>query len=176
MIPAKRNETPNLESLFLQAERYEEAGDFKSAFKCLLASAQAGDTSSQLNLGNFYADGKGIKKNLAEAARWYKKAYKNGDRTGALNLAIDRRNEGRTRSAVIWFKKAVAMNDGDAFIALAKIYRTRKGGQRTAIDLLRQVLLMNRTDISDDGKEEAASLLKEITIKIVPLSLSGASR
>jgi len=63
---------------------------------------------------------------------------------------------------VIWFKKAIAMNNGDAHIALAKIYNARKGGQRAATDLLRRALRMSRDDISDAGKEEAESLLNQI--------------
>jgi TPR repeat protein len=162
MTSAKHEKAPTAERLFLEAYRYEEARDFKSAFKCLLASAQLGDSGSQINLGNFYAEGKGVRRNLDEAARWYRKAYKGGERTGALNLAIDLKKAGKTRSAVIWFRKAVAMNDGSACIALAKLYMARKGEQKTVADLLRPVLSMSRADISDDEKEEAQSLLEEI--------------
>src|ERR1700733_1965814 len=154
--------TPETKSLFGQAERYEEKHDFGKAFKCLLAAARLGDTGSQLNLGNFYAWGRGVPKNLEKAAYWYKKAYKNGDSVGALNLAIDKRNQGKVRSSVIWFKKAVAMNDGDACIPLAKIYIDRKGGQTAAADLLRRALRMSRENISDSAKEEAEALLSKI--------------
>jgi TPR repeat protein len=162
MTSVKRDKTPDPEGLFLEAEQSEEKGDFRHAFKCLLAAAQLGDTGSQLNLGNFYASGKGVRRNLEKAAHWYKKAYKNGYSTGALNLAIDRRNEGRVRSAVIWFKKAIAMNDGEACIGLAKIYNARKGGQKAATSLLRRALLLSRDYISEASKEEAESLLKQI--------------
>jgi len=162
MRSAKRGKTPDAESLFLEAEQYEERGDFRNAYKCLLAAAQLGHHMSQLNLGNFYASGTGIRKSLEKAAYWYKKAYRNGNNDGALNLAIDRRNQGNVRSAMIWFKKAIAMNCGEACIALAKIYKARRGGQKAAADLLRRALLMSRDHISDDAKEEAESLLKEI--------------
>lgn len=57
------------------------------------------------------------------------------------------------------------MNDGDACIALAKLYKDRRDKREAAIDLLKLVLPMNRADISDDGKEEAKSLLKEMGMK-----------
>ncbi|HKO05685.1 MAG TPA: hypothetical protein VJW51_13095 [Candidatus Acidoferrales bacterium] len=161
MTSLKGGKTPDAESLFLEAEQSEERGDFRNAFKCLLAAARLGDRGSQLNLGNFYAAGTGVRRNLDKAAYWYKKAYKNGERCGALNLAIDRRNQGNVRSAVVWFKKAIMMNDGDACIALAKIYNARKGGQKAAADLLRRALRMSRDDISEAAKEEAGLLLKE---------------
>jgi TPR repeat protein len=150
------------EKLFTEADRYEERGDFRRAFQCFLTAARLGHTGCQVNLGNYYAAGKGTEKNMAAAAYWYKKAYKNGDRTGALNLGIDRKNEGRTRSAVIWLKKGVAMNDGDACIALAKLYKDQRGKREAAIDLLKRVLPMGCADISEEGKEEAEYLLKEI--------------
>ncbi len=163
MGPAKREKTPDPAKLFLEAERYEETGDFSSAFKCLLAAAQLGDSGSQLNLGNFYASGKGVRKSLEKAAYWYKRAYRSGDRSAASNLAIDRRNEGNIRSAVIWFKKAIALKDGDACIPLARIYKGRKGGQKIAVALLKRALRMSRSDFSESGREEAESLLKELT-------------
>jgi TPR repeat protein len=175
MNTGKSDNALDPEKLFVEAEQHEEKGDFKRAFQSFLAAARLGHTGCQVNLGNFYGSGKGTRKDMAAAAYWYQKAYRNGDRSGALNLAIDRRNEGRTRSAVIWFKKAIAMNDGDACIALAKIYKDRKGGQEAAVSLLKQVLPMNRADISEDGKEEAKSLLKEIAVKDVETALTGVS-
>jgi TPR repeat protein len=164
------------EKLFNEAYRHEEDGDLKRAFQCLLAGARLGDSGCQINLGNFYAGGTGTKKDMAAAASWYIKAYRNGERTGALNLGIDRRNAGRTRSAVIWFRKAIAMNDGDAYIQLAKIYMQQKGGRSAAISLLKQVLPMNRADISKDGKEEAKMLLGKISKQDVTAARPGAKR
>jgi TPR repeat protein len=161
MTLVRRTKTPDPEKLFLEAERREASGDFRNAFKSLLAGARLGHSGCQVNLGNFYASGKGTRKSLQKAAHWYKQAYKNGDRCAASNLAIDRRNAGNIRSAVIWFKKAIALNDGDACIPLAKIYKARKGGQKAAVALLRQALQMNRNCISESGREEAELLLGE---------------
>jgi TPR repeat protein len=162
MRPAMSDEMPNPETLFSQAYRHEEKRDFKSAFKCLSIAARLGHTGSQINLGNFYSWGKGVRKNAKDAAYWYKLAYKNGDSTGAFNLAIDKRNEGNTRAAVTWFKKALEMKYGEAAIELAKIYMTRRDGKDTAIDLLRRTRSMKREEISDDAKNEAASLLSKL--------------
>ncbi len=145
--------------LFREAEKHEEAGNLKIAFERLLAGARLNDSSCQVNLGNFYANGRGVRRNLKKAAYWYKKAYRNGSSCGALNLAIDRRNEGNGRSAVIWFKKAIAMNNGDACIELAKTYKNRKGGEKAAAGLLRRAL---RLEICEASEEEAESLLKEL--------------
>jgi TPR repeat protein len=160
MKSAKHDNTTEAENLFVKAEQYEEKGSFKSAFNCLLAASQLGHVSSQVNLGNFYASGIGVRKNLDKAASCYKKAYKSGDNCGALNLAIDKKMQGDMRSGVIWFKKAIALNCGDACIELAKIYKTRKGGQKPAANLLKRALRLSRDDISDASREEAESLLE----------------
>ncbi len=162
MTLAKRNKTADPKRLLLEAERYEETGDFKSAFKSLLAGALSGDSGCQANLGNFYASGKGTRRSLEKAAFWYKRAYRNGAGYAASNLAIDRRNAGNMRSAVFWFKKAIAQKDGDACILLAKIYKARKGGRKLAVPLLRRALRMNRNYIAESGREEAEFLLKEL--------------
>jgi uncharacterized protein len=162
MTPRKQKATSDPESLFLEAEHHEEKGEFKKAFHCLLAAAELGDSGSQLNLGNFYARGKGTRRNYEQAARWYKEAYKNGIGCGAHNLAIDLRNQGKFRSAEVWFKKAIAMKEGSAYLALAEMYLDRRNGKKAAVELLKRALLLTRSDISEDDKEKAESLLKDL--------------
>ncbi|WP_263355763.1 tetratricopeptide repeat protein [Acidicapsa ligni] len=162
MKSVKLKEELDPEKLFAVAEEHEERGEFKRAFNCLLKAARIGHAGSQLNLGNFYSDGKGIGRNTEEAARWYKEAYKNGDRSGALNLAIDLRRQGKVRSAVAWFKKAIAMRAGSAYLELAKMYKSGRSGQKVAVGPLRQALMLSPSDLSDDEREEAQSLLYEI--------------
>jgi uncharacterized protein len=154
---------PDPESTFLEAERYEEQGKFKKAFDCLLRAARLGHDGCQLNVGNFYSSGKGVRKNPEQAAYWYRQAYKNGNSTGAFNLAIDRRNDGNIRSAFVWFKKAWAMNDGEAAIELAKLYVTKRDGTKKAIELLKKASVLKRAEISDEAKHEAKILLLELT-------------
>ncbi len=152
----------NADSLFLKAEQCEKGGDLRAAFSSLLTAARLGHAMSQVSLGNFYADGKGVRRNRRSAAHWYRKAYENGYRDGALNLAIDRRNEGNLRSAVTWFKNALALNSGDACMELAKIYKSRRGGKKKAIGYLKRALRMSSDDITEDAKAQAKSLLKEL--------------
>jgi uncharacterized protein len=162
MTPRKQESTPDPKSLFVEAEHFEETGDFKRAFDCLLTAAALKHSASQLNLGNFYASGKGIKRNFEKAAHWYKEAYKNGERSGAHNLAIDLRDQGKTRSAESWFKKAIAMKDGAAYLALAKMYLGRRNGKKVAARLLKDALQLSRSDMSEADTEEEKSLLKQL--------------
>jgi hypothetical protein len=150
------------EELFRDAELLEERGDFRGAFKSLLIAAQKGEILSQLNLGNYYAAGRGVPKDLREAARWYKRAYRNGRSAGAVNLSADLEKQGNIRGAIVWLKRAVAMNDGDACIRLAKIYLEKRNGTETASQLLKQAVSLSPGYISDDGRDEAKKLLNKI--------------
>jgi TPR repeat protein len=150
------------EALFMNAERLEEQGEFRQAFECLLSAAKGGHVSSQINVGNYYANGTGVKKDERKAAFWYRRAYRSGDSTGAFNLAIDLRNQGRIRAAVIWFKKAIELEDGEAHTELAKIYINRPHGKKAAIELLEKAISFRLGCMSESGKEEAQELLNRL--------------
>jgi TPR repeat protein len=153
------------DDLFNKADQFEEKGQLRRAFACLLRASQLGDSSSQVNLGNFYALGTGTRKDLEKAAYWYKRAYRSGDSTGAFNLAIDKRNAGNKRSAIIWFKKALDMRYGEAAAELAKIYMQRPGGKKLAIAVLKKTRGMNCSEISEAGREEVAELLSKLSAR-----------
>jgi len=127
-----------------------------------MAAARLGNVMSQLSLGNFYSRGRGVKKNVEEAARWYMKVYRNGLSAGAVNLSVDLQNRGNMRGAIAWLKRAAAMNDGDACVQLARIYLKRRGGTKTAANLLRKAASFGSSGTSDDAREQAEVLLKSI--------------
>lgn len=149
-------------ALFRQAELCEEDGSFRQAFRYLLKGAQLNHVMSQVNVGNYYSSGKGVTRDLNKAAYWYKRAYQNGDSDGALNLAIDQRNQGRLRSAVLWFKRAAAMKNGDAFIELAKLYGSSRKNKPVAMNLLLAALRLDSSHISDEARESAERLVKSL--------------
>jgi uncharacterized protein len=148
------------EELFRDAELKEERGDFRGAFRSYLVSASLGDVGSQVNVGNYYSAGRGVRKNLPEAAKWYRLAYRNGVSDGALNLSVDFERQGNTRNAISWLKRAIAMKNGDAYLRLAKIYLKRQNGTKTAIDLLKNAMMLGPSNISDEAREQVRSLLK----------------
>lgn len=54
------------------------------------------------------------------------------------------------------------MNNGDSLIELAKIYKARRGGQKSASELLKRALQLGRENISDAERKEAKCLLEEM--------------
>jgi len=49
------------------------------AFQEIKARAEKGDAHGQWELGSMYAEGRGMEKDKAEAAKWYAKAAEQGD-------------------------------------------------------------------------------------------------
>lgn len=154
------------EALFYKADKYEEAGSQNEAFEYMLKAAELGHPSAQANLGNYYSWGKGVKKSDEKAAYWYKRASRQGNDTGAFNLAVDKLKAKNLRAAIFWFEKARSMGSGEAALELSKIYLLRRGGKPKAIDLLQHTQKMKRFEISDEAKEEALRLLS--TLLVVP--------
>lgn len=151
------------ETLFRASEIFEELGDKRTAFKCVSIGAKLGHPLCQLQVGNMYVSGAGTKKDFRLAAYWYRKAYRNGYATGAFNLALHNMQQGERRSAITWFRKAVEHNHGEAFVELAKLYKELGATKRRAVSLLQRALRLTRYDITDDAREEAETLLGELT-------------
>lgn len=151
------------ETLFRASEILEDHNDARSAFRCVAIAAGSNHGFSQVKLGYMYALGIGTKKDLKRAAYWYRMAYRNGHPIAAFNLAMDRKDQGDRRSAIAWFRKAVAQNYGDAFVALGKLYTERNATRRQGVDFLKRALRLSREDISDDSRKEVQALLRSMS-------------
>jgi TPR repeat protein len=147
------------DEVFIRADKLEDKGQLKSAFRLFLAGAKAGDSSCQLNVGNYYDDGKGIRRNRAAALRWYKRAYRRGISAAAHNIGILWRNEQNPKRAFSWFMRAIRMGDDEAHLEIAKHFLKNESNPRKAIPHLRKVCQSDR--VTEAGAEEAAKLLKQ---------------
>ena len=150
---------PNADALFIRASKHEEKGELRAAFRLYLAAAKAGDRSCQLNLGNCYDAGAGVRRNRAAALYWYKRAYRRGYSSAAHNIGILWRNEKNLRRALQWFRKAVRLGDDESRIEIAKHYLRNKRNPGKAIPHLEKVRQSNW--VTEAGVEEATKLLKQ---------------
>jgi TPR repeat protein len=62
------------------------AGDYQTALHLWSEAAATGEMSAQEMLGAMYATGKGVKIDLAEAAKWYQMAAVQGSSTAQFSL------------------------------------------------------------------------------------------
>ena len=147
------------EVLFCKADKLEEQGMDKDAFVYMRRAAEMGHPSAQANLGNYYSSGKGVVKSAELATYWYKRAYAQGNDTGAYNLGIDKLNTGNRKGAMVWFERARVLGSGEATLELARLHMESRQGKLKAIALLESTQKMKLSEISEDTKAEAAELL-----------------
>ena len=136
---SKRSAKHNGDELLIQAAKQEQLGNLRLAFQLYLAAAKAGDTGGQLNVGNFYDTGTGVRRNRVAALYWYKRAYRRGLSSAASNIGIMWRNEKKPKRALEWFQKTVRLGDDEANLEIAKHYLHSKRNPRKAIPYLQKV-------------------------------------
>jgi len=104
-----------------QIELYHKAAEqgHVEAFKKLRYVALGGSIIAQNNLGEMYANGKGVTQNNKTAIYWYEKAAENGSITAQNNLGeIYANGKGVTqnnKTAVYWYEKAAIEAERDGF-------------------------------------------------------------
>ena len=97
----------------------------------LQQAAEQGSDVAQLKLGDMYYDGEGVPKDLAAAARWYRKAADQGNDVAQAELgAMYYYGEGVPKdlaAATRWFRKAADQGNDVAQAALGDMYYNGEG-------------------------------------------------
>lgn len=161
----KEHKEEKLNRLFERADQQYERGEFRSAFRLFQAAAKQGNSSSQLNLGYLYKNGIGVAANRDLALYWLRRAYRRGSAPAAHNIGMILSDEQKTSQALKWYERAVNKGDGDANLAIAKIYMVAKGDEVQAIRYLRQTLRADPNTVLGESREEAKRLLEGLETK-----------
>ena len=94
-------------------------------------AASKGNVSAQINLGNCYYDGVGVKKDYKEAVEWYKKAAEQGDSSAQNGLGncyySGEGVEQDYKEAVKWYKKAAEQEYAEGQCSLGACYYNGEG-------------------------------------------------
>ncbi|MBN8281067.1 MAG: sel1 repeat family protein [Gammaproteobacteria bacterium] len=126
------------------------------AVSLLHRAATKGDAIAAGALGYAYDTGLGAKPSIKEAVRWYRRAVRGGNSTGAGNLATIYRDAGNLRLAFRWLMRSAQMGDGDSAVDVGYCYQygigTRKDAGRAKRQYRRAIA---SGDISQYGREEA---------------------
>jgi uncharacterized protein len=137
-----------------------ENGKHAVAFKSLRRLAEAGDAGAFHMLGYLYDVGEGTRRNPRKAMFWYLRGYEAGQSVSAVNIATMFRDAGDARKEFEWYRKAAALDDGDAELEVAIRLLAGKGVRRDlklAISHLRAVLKAAHT--SEAARDTARQLL-----------------
>lgn len=129
-------------------------GDYERAYREWLPLAEAGDASSQANLGVLYWRGQGVGEDHAEAVRWFRLAAEQGNPIAQDNLGqmyyLGQGVEQSDADAARWIRAAALQGDANAQLRLGSLYAEGIGVARdseTAIDWWRKS--------ADQGNAEA---------------------
>jgi TPR repeat protein len=129
-------------------------GYFLTALGLALPRAEKGDAAAQTLIATIYADGLGVRQNLATASSWYSLASENGDVLATFELAMLYQvgrgvPQSRERAAEL-FAKAAEMGSMPAMYNLALLHVE---GRYAEPNLSKAVALMK--EAADSGLAEA---------------------
>ena len=124
------NKAKKNNKLFNEACALWDRGVLSRAFELFLQGAKSGDYGCQLNLGYFYDVGIYVKRDKAEAFKWYHRAYRLGDGSPAANIGILYREKHDSHKMLWWFRKAATLRNGDALLDLGECYEGQWGVRR----------------------------------------------
>lgn len=149
--------------------------DFAAAFNEFKLLAVDGDIVAQVNLGNLYMKGLGVKQNYGEAARWYRNAAEKDEPMAQSKLGIlyyyglgvpqDYAEAGR------WFTKAAEHGDRSAQAVLASLYALGEGLPR---DYVKAYYWYTRA--AEQGNEDAVAGRSSLVDEMTPAQMDEALR
>ena len=123
--------------------------------------AEQGDANAQVHLGAMYENGRGVIKDYAEAARWYRKAAERGNADGQSGLGWLYEN-GRGvpndyAEAVRWYRKAADQGNVFGQLSLGMMY---ENGRRVRKDP--SVALYWYSKAAERGDEDAQTATQRL--------------
>jgi len=130
--------------------------DARVAVRWFLRSANAGNPSGQNHLGVCLCTGRGMRRDDAEALRWFKRALVQSYPVAPNNIASVYADRGNNRRAMYWYQRAVACGDGDALVEVGRRYYAGVGVRRDpeqAVRCFRKAITSR--NISQAGREDA---------------------
>jgi TPR repeat protein len=154
-------------ALYQRAEESWTKGKLSDAFQLFLAAAKTGFVPADRVLASFYDQGTGVRTNRQAALYWYMRAYlehdslrQRGDSMSANNIGCIWRDRQKPKTAIMWFKRAVRLGDGDANLNIAEIYLRNSRNRQKAVHYLRNTI--SSPYATDGSIEQAKKLLSEI--------------
>ncbi|MBI5211020.1 MAG: sel1 repeat family protein [Elusimicrobia bacterium] len=155
-------------------------GDYGRAVAWFQKAADAGNAMGTYNLGNAYAVGKGVRRDLDEARRSFQKAADRGLSPAMLRLALMYDNgEGVAKDAsqaAAWYRKAAGHGETQAQLRLAAMHASGEGAQKDAVEAYAWALIASRQN-TPRGSDPAAELLRSKLAKtLTPAELAEAEQ
>ena len=113
------------------------SGNFTAAYKQWKPIAERGDANAQYNLALLYERGQGVRRDLTQAALWYRKSAEQGAAAAQCTLGnMYDLGEGVPKDydeAMTWYRKAAGQGHAPAEVNLAILYYNAQGTKRDLV-------------------------------------------
>lgn len=147
------------------------ARKWNEAYKEFKQSAERGNSSAQVNLGNLYMKGLGVEQSYLEALKWYEKAALLGNPVGQAKMGIlyyyGLGVSEDPAKAVEWFIRAADQGDAEAALVLAQLYLGDEGVNRNP----KEAYLWSSV-ATELGKSDASGLRADLARELSPKELA----
>lgn len=147
--------------------------DYSSALVEFEMLAEKGDADAQVNLGNLYMKGWGVKQDYASAYDWYQKAARQNSRMAYSKLGVLHYYGLGTikdsAEAAKWFERAADLGDPGAQSVLGTLYAQGDGVSRNLVQAFFWLTLA-----FEFGDTEAAELRSQVAEEMNPGEMSEA--
>jgi TPR repeat protein len=149
---------------------------FASAADILTEKARLGDAKSQLDLAMAYANGeKGLSKNTAAAAEWFRLSANQGNRDAEFYLgvmyAVGESVPQDSSEAAKWYRKAAEQGQRDAAQLLGSAYVLGEGVGKDMVEAHLWLDLAGQL-----GNEQAKELLAGIEKTMTPAQIAESRK
>ncbi len=112
------------------AAKYFNDKDYGQSFDYSKKAAEKGNLYTMTYIGYYYAEGKGVEKNLEQAQKWYTIPAERKIRTAMNNLGMLHYDAKKYSEAKKWFEKAAMKDDGNSICSLGVMYYSGLGVQQ----------------------------------------------
>ncbi len=150
------------------------AGEYQQAYSIWKPLAEGGDQVAMFNIGVLHAEGRGVDRDMRQAAKWYRRAAEAGYAPAQFNLgSAYLEGKGVTADkgqAFQWWTKAAAQKHPQSLFNLATLYLQGDGvktDQAKALALYRQA--------AEQGDERARKVVDQLTQSAAPVGGAPAS-
>ena len=132
-------------------------------------------TRLQFDLARLYHEGRHLQKDIAQAAKWYRKAAAQGHTPAQINLAMMYIGGDGVKvdlaEARKWFTQAADQGDAEGQVALGMMYALGQGVKADLVQAHKWVMLSSK-----NGNANATTALEQLTGKLSPEQLEVSAK
>ncbi|HXU01320.1 MAG TPA: hypothetical protein VN903_10025 [Polyangia bacterium] len=141
----------------------------KAAARAFARAASAGDVAAAFDIGYCLDVGRGVARDGRLAMKWYRRAWRVGNPSAAANIATMYRDRRQLKTAVSWWKRAVAAGGFDEAVDVGYSYQYGIGVRRDVASAIRWYRrALRATYVAEATQEEALYHLAVIDLDRQP--------